>query len=89
MANLPTKKDLRKGPDDHGFQLNKRAVIGGIIAIALVAFIAGNSQDETVQFLFFSATLPLWIVLTGTAFLGAAAGALLSQRRQRRKQRNA
>ena len=53
MANLPTKKDLRKGPDDHGFQLNKRAVIGGIIAIALVAFIAGNSQDETVQFLFF------------------------------------
>ena len=89
MANVPSKKELRKGPDDHGFQLNMRAVVGGIIAVALVAFIAGNSQDAKVQFLFFSATMPLWIVLTGTAFLGAAIGALLTQRRQRRKQRNA
>ncbi|CAB4530507.1 unannotated protein [freshwater metagenome] len=88
MANMPSKKDLRKGPDDHGFQLNKRAVIGGIIAIALVAFIAGNSKTVEVSFLFFSAMMPLWIVLTGTAFLGAAVGALLTQRRQRRKQRS-
>ena len=86
MANMPSKKDLRKGPDDHGFQLNKRAVIGGIIAIALVAFIAGNSKTVEVSFLFFSAMMPLWIVLT--AFLGAAVGALLTQRRQRRKQRS-
>ena len=89
MPDMPSKKELRKGPDDHGFQLNIRAVVGGIIAVALVAFISGNSQDAKVQFLFFSATMPLWIVLTGTAFLGAAIGALLTQRRQRRKQRNA
>ncbi|MEI7888353.1 MAG: LapA family protein [Actinomycetes bacterium] len=89
MANVPSKKELRKGPDDHGFQLNTRAVVGGIIAIALVAFIAGNSAKVEVSFLFFSAMMPLWIVLTCTAFLGAAIGALLTQRRQRRKQRNA
>ena len=89
MPDMPSKKELRKGPDDHGFQLNMRAVVGGIIAIALVAFIAGNSGTTEVKFLFFSAEMPLWIVLTGTAFLGAAVGALLTQRRQRRKQRNA
>ena len=89
MPDMPSKKELRKGPDDHGFQLNMRAVVGGIIAIALVAFIAGNSGTTEVKFLFFSVEMPLWVVLTGTAFLGAAVGALLTQRRQRRKQRNA
>ncbi|MEX0767186.1 MAG: LapA family protein [Microthrixaceae bacterium] len=85
MGNIPSKKELRKGPDDHGFQVNTRHVVGGIIAFALVVFIAGNSQDTKVQFLFVSATMPLWIVLAGTALVGAAIGALLTQRRQRRK----
>jgi uncharacterized integral membrane protein len=66
-----------------------RAVVGGIIVVALVAFIAGNSAKVEVSFLFFSAKMPLWIVLTCTALLGVAIGALLTQRRQRRKQRNA
>ncbi|MCX6525693.1 MAG: hypothetical protein NTX58_13180 [Actinobacteria bacterium] len=53
MPDMPSKKELRKGPDDHGFQLNMRAVVGGIIAVALVAFIAGNSDTTEVKFLFF------------------------------------
>ncbi len=89
MGNIPSKKELRKGPDDHGFQINTRVVLGGIVTFALVVFIAGNSQDAKIQFLLFSATLPLWIVLAGTALFGAAIGALLTQRRQRRKDRNA
>ena len=89
MPDMPSKKELRKGPDDHGFQLNMRAVVGGIIVVALVAFIAGNNDTTAGTFLFFSAEMPLWIVLTGTALLGVAIGALLTQRRQRRKQRNA
>ena len=48
MPDMPSKKELRKGPDDHGFQLNMRAVVGGIIAVALVAFISGNSQDKLI-----------------------------------------
>ena len=46
MPDMPSKKELRKGPDDHGFQLNMRAVVGGIIAVALVAFISGTQSES-------------------------------------------
>jgi uncharacterized integral membrane protein len=72
---------------------------GGLVATLaggglLIAFIAQNSQDVTLQFLFWSFTWPLWLFTVVVAVLGAVLwiglGVLRRHRRRvaRRAQRD-
>jgi len=89
MGDLPNKRQLEAEGDTHGFRVNQRLLVGGFIAIVLVIFILSNRASTSVSFLMLDWTVPLWLVLAGTALLGAAAGALLTHLRQRRKARRA
>ena len=89
MGDLPSKKDLEAQGDAHGFRVNQRLLVGGSITLVLLIFILSNRQEVPVSFLTIKWNVPLWFVLAGTALLGAAAGALLTHLRQRRKARRA
>ncbi len=62
---------------------------GGILAALLIVFIVQNTTDTQFSFLFWSFTLPLWLVLVITALVGFVIGqfALLWRRHKRRKAR--
>ena len=85
MGDLPGKRQLEAEGEAHGFRVNQRLLVGGLIAVLLAVFVLSNMDSTQVSFLGFHWTLPLWIVLAGTAVLGAAAGALLTHLRARRK----
>ncbi|CAN5675297.1 hypothetical protein BH10ACT3_BH10ACT3_04000 [soil metagenome] len=91
MGDLPNKKDLESQGEAHGFRMNGRLLGGGVVGLLLLAFILSNTQEVSVHFLFMDFRLPMWLVLTVTALLGAAVGtlAVFVRRRQRRKARRA
>lgn len=87
MSDLPSKKKLESTGDTHGFRVNARQLVGGLIAIVLLIFILSNRAPITVDFLFMEWNTSQWVVLSVTALLGAAVGAGLLARRQRRRTR--
>jgi uncharacterized integral membrane protein len=89
VNDLPSKKQLESTGENHGFRLNTKQFVGILIAIVLVIFIVSNRERQTVDFLFVEFTVPLWLILTVTALLGAAVGALALSRRQKRQARRA
>ena len=84
MNDLPSKKQLESTGENHGFRLNPKQFAGILIAIVLVIFILSNRERQTVDFLFVELTVPLGLILTGTAV-----GALALSRRQKRHARRA
>jgi uncharacterized integral membrane protein len=77
------------GPDTGGgFRPSGRQVVGGVIAVVLVVFIAINNDDTSINLLFRKVTLPLWLVLAVTALLGVLVGVGLGTRRTKRKYMN-
>ncbi|MCB1270479.1 MAG: hypothetical protein M9942_00285 [Microthrixaceae bacterium] len=75
--HLPGEPD-----EDHGgFHPSGKQVGGAIIAVVLLVFIAVNSTSTEVSLIFFSPTLPLWLVLAVTALLGFGVGMLVGGRR--------
>lgn len=77
------------GPDQSdGFRPSGRQVGAGILALVLVIFIAVNNDDTEVNFVFKTFTLPLWLVLAGTAVLGVLVGMGIGARRTKRKYMN-
>jgi uncharacterized integral membrane protein len=77
--------DRGPGADDEGFRPTRRQIVGGVVAIVLLVFIAVNSQTIEVSFVFFRANLPLWAVLGLTAVLAFGIGMLFGSRRTKRK----
>ena len=75
--------DPQHHPARDGFEVTPRRVVGALVVVLLIVFIAVNSDQTEVSFIVFSTTLPLWIVLAGTAALGVAVGMLLGSRRAR------
>jgi uncharacterized integral membrane protein len=79
----------RKGLDPEAretFQPRLWLVVGGLVLIVayIVAFIAENTKNVTVHFVFYTAhTSVIWIILIGLA-IGLVAGLLLSQLERRR-----
>jgi uncharacterized integral membrane protein len=74
------------GPDaSGGFRPSGRQIVGGIIAVVLVVFIASNTTDVEINFIFFKVEMSLWLVLAGTALLGVLVGMGLGARRTKRK----
>ncbi len=67
------------------FRPSGRQITGGVATIVLLVFIALNNEDTPVSFLFFETTLPLWLVLAGTALLGVGIGMMIGTRRTKAK----
>jgi uncharacterized integral membrane protein len=61
--------------------LNGRAIGGLVIAALVVVFIAINRDQVEVSFVFFSATIALWVALTIAAVGGLFAGFLIGRKR--------
>ena len=63
----PVAKDVKKGRGG--------VVVASLVAAALIVFVAQNTSDTEVTWLFFDASGSLWIVI----IVAAVAGALLSE----------
>lgn len=61
--------------------LSGRAIGGIIIAVLVIIFIAINRDQTEVSFVFFTATLSLWVALTIAAVGGLLAGFLIGRKR--------
>ena len=61
--------------------LSGRAIGGIVIAVAVIIFIAINRDQTEVSFIFFTATLSLWVALTIAAIGGLIAGFLIGRKR--------
>lgn len=85
MNDLPSKKQLEATGETHGFRLSARQLVGGLVAIVLVVFILSNRDPITVSILFVRWNTSQWLVLAVTALLGAAVGAFVATRRQKRR----
>ena len=70
------------------FRPSGRQIGGGIIALLLLIFIVTNTYDAAVTLVVTTVTLPLWLVLAGTALLGVVVGMGLGSRRTKRKYMN-
>jgi uncharacterized integral membrane protein len=62
-------------------RLSGRAIGGIIIAVLVIIFIAINRDQTEVSFVFFTATLSLWVALTIAAVGGLFAGFLIGRKR--------
>jgi len=65
------------------------ASLGGVSVLAI--FMVQNTDDVTVNFLFWDLTLPIWLLILGAAVFGALVwlGLGMLRRHQRRKERRA
>lgn len=76
------------GSDDREYQEQGSPVgmvIAGIISVAALIFIVQNSDETTMEFLSFSATVPLSFVIVVSIILGAVLGWFYGMMRRRRK----
>jgi uncharacterized integral membrane protein len=64
-------------------------IAAGVLAALLIIFILQNTESVTFKFLFWTFSLPLWLVLVITALLAFVVGqlALMWRRHRRRKAR--
>ncbi len=63
------------------------AIVAGIVAVAAVIFIFQNGEEASVDFLFFSATVSLSVVIIISMVLGAVLGWVLGYMRRRKRRR--
>ena len=63
------------------------AIVAGIVAVAAVIFVFQNGEEASVNFLFFSATVPLSLVIIISMVLGAVLGWVLAYMRRRKRRR--
>jgi uncharacterized integral membrane protein len=87
---------VQQSPTPTGTASNGARLSGGALAALsggglLVVFMAQNTQDVTLQFLFWSFTWPLWLLILVTATLGAVVwiGLGVLRRHRRRVARRA
>jgi uncharacterized integral membrane protein len=87
---------VQQSPTPTGTASNGARLSGGALAALsggglLVVFMAQNTQDVTLQFLFWSFTWPLWLLILVTAALGAVLwlGLGVLRRHRRRVSRRA
>lgn len=84
-------------PDDHDHGrgadwVERREGPGGIaillilLAVLVLVFVLQNTDEADVDFLFWDAAVPLWIVIAITASLGFAGGWLAGALRRRRRE---
>ena len=65
--------------------MKPKAIIILVIALLVLVILAQNTQDVTLQFLFWSVTLPQFLCMAITVLLGFAAGYLVCLLSHRKK----
>ncbi|SEM50655.1 LapA family protein [Streptacidiphilus jiangxiensis] len=70
-----------------GMNVTGRALIVGVLLVALVWFVAANTQSVKVRLWVPTVTAPLWLVLAVTAVVSGAIGWFVGRRRLRNKGR--
>jgi len=79
------------GAPQQGSRLGLGAISSGAGAVLLLIVLLQNTEDVTVNFLFWDFTLPLWLFTIATALLGGLVwfGVGVLRRHRRRKARRA
>ncbi len=75
----------RPEPKQPGFRPTGRQIVGAVIAVLLIVFIAANNHDAEINLVIKTVTMPLWFVLAITALLGFLVGLGVGARRTKRK----
>lgn len=70
-----------------GITVSPRMIVGILIAVVLIVFIASNRDTVTVEFLVLDLNFPLWLTLAITAGLGFLVGMMFGGKRQKRRMR--
>lgn len=79
-----TEEQTSGSPTPTGRQaLSPRTIVGIVIVMLLIIFIAINRDYTHVSFIFFSTTSELWVSLAVAALGGLVAGYLIARRRYR------
>jgi uncharacterized integral membrane protein len=82
------KSERPDQPGSGGFRPSGRQILGGMVGLVLILFIAFNNDDAPVNLIVTKVTMPLWVVLGGTALLGFLVGLAFGARRTKRKYMN-
>ena len=62
-------------------------IVSGIVGVAAIIFILQNSETQDVTFLFFTANVPLSVVIIVSMVLGAVLGWFVGYMRRRKRRR--
>ena len=76
-------------PMSSGVQVTPRMIIAGVALILAVIFIAQNTDDQTLEFLWFEVTMPLWVFMLTMLVAGALIGQGIVYARARNKRKKA
>lgn len=89
MTFVNRDSDNRGGDEDSGLRLGVGAISSLSGIGVLLVFMAQNTEDVTVSFLFWDITWPVWLMTLLTAAFGALVwfGLGVLRRRSRRKER--
>lgn len=79
MASTASRAPSSEKPARMG--LPAPVVVALVLAVVVVVFIAQNRDPVSVHLLWATLSAPQWLLLTLTALIGAAVGALLRRRR--------
>ena len=86
------EQSSRPGPDDRseggGFRPTPKQIGVAVLAVLLVVFIIANADPTLINFVVTTVTMPLWIVLAGTAAVGFLVGLTVGIRRTKRRYRS-
>jgi uncharacterized integral membrane protein len=86
MTTHPTS-EIGRATENKGLVLSAGAISSGSGVAALIVFIAQNTYDVPVSFLFWTFTWPVWLLVLVSAALGAAIWLDLGVMRRRRRRR--
>lgn len=80
MPALPSKRDHQRRGESHGFRVQARPLLGGLLGILMLIFVLSNSETTQVKFLRLNIAWPMWFILLLTACSGAAIGYIIARR---------
>lgn len=85
----PTSPRTTPSAPERRLSLTPRQALAAVLAVFAAVVIAQNRDRVSVNVLFVEVTLPLWLMLTATALVGAAIGLLLARRRAKAQRTDA
>lgn|GEM_PF-1186333 len=86
MMDHPIRPDHNSDDSDSdGFRPTPKQIGVLVLAVLLVVFIVANADPTPINFVVTSVTMPLWIVLAGTAAIAFVVGLTFGIRRTKRR----